>query len=164
MHVWGTMNSVAHAPIPDRVRANTWVPVNDRLDLEAQLRMRDAAASASGDELTRRITQLDYEWDFDRTVETEASLMGLLGLGLGIAVDKRFLMLPALVSTMLVLHATHGWYPLLPLFRRIGVRTRDEIDRERYGLKAIRGDFTVLPPAGSASAERAAAAWKAVCE
>jgi hypothetical protein len=134
------------------------------LDIEAQLRMREAASSASTDELTRRVTQLDYEWNFDRTVETEASLMGLLGLTLGIAVDKRFLVLPAFVSTMLLVHATHGWYALLPLFRRIGVRTQDEIDRERYGLKAIRGDFMALPPAGSAGAERAAAAWKAVCE
>jgi hypothetical protein len=87
--------------------------------------------------------------------------MGLLGLALGIAVDKRFCMLPAFVSTMLVLHATPGWYPLLPLFRRLGVRTQDEIDRERYGLKALRGDFTAFP---YRAAERAAAAWKAVCE
>jgi hypothetical protein len=153
-----------HAPVSDRVRANTWVPVNDRLDTDAQLRMREAAASASTAELTSRITRLDYEWDFDRTVETEAALMGLFGLALGVAVDKRLLVLPAFVSSMLVLHATHGWYPLLPLFRRIGVRTQDEIDRERYGLKALRGDFTALPPAGSPAAERAAAAWKAVCE
>jgi hypothetical protein len=158
------MMGAMHAPVTDRVRANTWVPVNDRLDREAQLRMREAAASASTDELTRRTTQLEYEWDFDRTVETEASLMGLLGLTLGIVVDKRLLMLPAFVSAMLLLHATHGWYPLLPLFRRMGIRTQDEIDRERYGLKALRGDFTALPPAGSPAAERAAAAWKAVCE
>jgi hypothetical protein len=158
------MSAVTHAPVTDRVRANTSVPVNDRLDVETQLRMREAAASASTDELTRRVTRLDYEWDFDRTVETEASVMGLVGLALGIAVDKRFLVLPAFVSTMLVLHATHGWYPFLPLFRRVGVRTQDEIDRERYGLKALRGDFTALPPPGSPAAERAAAAWKAVCE
>jgi hypothetical protein len=50
----------------------------------------------------------DPQWDFDRTVETEASLMGLFGLALGITVDKRFFALPAFVSTMLVLHATHG--------------------------------------------------------
>jgi hypothetical protein len=126
--------------------------------------MREAASFASTDEVTRRITQLNYEWDFDRTVETEASLMGLLGVTLGLAVDKRFLVLPAFVATMLLVHATHGWYPLLPLFRRIGVRTQDEIDRERYGLKTIRGDFAALPPSGSPAAERAAAAWKAVCE
>ena len=68
------------------------------------------------------------------------------------------------VGAMLVLHATHGWYPLLPIFRRMGVRTRDEIDRERYGLKALRGDFTAIPSGGSDAADRAAAVWKAVCE
>lgn len=158
------MSGVMHAPVNDRVRANTWPLVNDLLDRHMQLRLREAGASASTDELTRRITQLDYEWGFDRTVETEASLMALLGLALGISVDRRLLVLPAFVSTMLVLYATHGWYPLLPLFRRVGVRTHDEIDRERYGLKALRGDFAALPPAGSPAGERAAAAWKAVCE
>ena len=152
-----------HAPATDRVRANTWPAINDRIDIEAQLRLRQAAA-VSADEVTSRIARLDHEWDFNRTLETEASLMGLLGLALGVAVDRRLLIVPAFVSTMLVLHATHGWYPLLPLFRRIGVRTDDEIDRERYGLKALRGDFTAVPLAGSAAADRASAAWKAVCE
>ena len=75
------MNGVTHAPGTDRVRANTWRPVNDRVDTEAQLRMHEAAASASTDELTRGITQLDYEWDFDRTIETEASVMWTARLG-----------------------------------------------------------------------------------
>jgi hypothetical protein len=158
------MEVIAHAPPCDRVRANTWPAINERIDTEAQLRLRQAGASATSDELSRRITQLDSEWDFDRTLETEASLMGLLGLVLGVAVDKRLLVLPGVVASMLVVHATHGWYPLLPLFRRIGVRTHDEIDRERYGLKALRGDFAAIPAADSAAGERASAAWKAVCE
>jgi hypothetical protein len=29
----------------------------------------------------------------------------------------------------------------VPLFRRAGVRTATEIERERYALKALRGDF-----------------------
>ena len=158
------MSGVLHAPAPDRVRANTWPPVNQWLDSQAQRRLQDAATLASPDELTGRIAQLNHEWDFDRTLETEASLIGLIGLALGTAVDRRFLVLPGFVATMLLLHATHGWYPLLPVFRRMGVRSQDEIDRERYGLKAIRGDFTAIPPAGSPAAERAAAVWKAVCE
>jgi hypothetical protein len=158
------MDALVHAPLTDRVRANTWPAINDRIDTEAQLRLRQAAAAASSDAFTTPIARLDHEWDFNRTLETEASLMGLLGLAVGVAVDRRLLIVPALVSTMLVLHATHGWYPLLPLFRRLGVRTQDEIDRERYGLKALRGDFTALALAGSAAAERASAAWKAVCE
>ncbi len=157
------MDAIAHTPTSDRVRANTWPQVNERIDADAQLRLREAG-STSSDDLSRRIAQLDREWDFDRALETEASLMGLLGLTLGIAVDKRFLVLPGFVASMLVLHATHGWYPLLPVFRRLGVRTRDEIDRERYGLKALRGDFAVIPAAGSAAGARASAAWKAVCE
>ena len=158
------MNGAVHAPATDRVRANTWPALNDRIDTNAQLRLRQAAATENAETLTTRIRQLDYEWDFDRTLETEASIMGLLGLALGLVVDKRLLALPAVVGTMLLVHATHGWYPLLPVFRRLGVRTRDEIDREHYGLKALRGDFDAIPLAGSAPSERASAAWKAVCE
>jgi hypothetical protein len=33
----------------------------------------------------------------------------------------------------------------LPIFRRLGFRTASEIDRERYALKALRGDFEELP-------------------
>jgi hypothetical protein len=158
------MSAIAHAPVPDRVRANTWPGVNERLDTEAQLRLGRAAASGSSDDLTRQVAQLDYEWDFDRVLETEASLMGLIGLALGVTLDKRLLVLPGVVATMMLLHASHGWYPLLPLFRRLGVRTRNEIDQERYGLKGLRGDFAALPPAHTHSAERAAAVWRAVCE
>jgi hypothetical protein len=158
------MTSVVHAPVNDRVRANTWPDLNEKLDSQAQLRLRQSAAAASSDELTTRIAKLDYEWDFDRTLETEASVMGLVGLVLGATLDRRLFVIPAVVSTMLVVHATHGWYPLLPIFRRLGVRTRDEIDRERFGLKALRGDFTAIPLTGSTAGERAAAAWKAVCE
>jgi hypothetical protein len=154
--------SVVHAPELDHVRANTWADVNERLDIEAQLRLREAVALPGG-ELSDRLDALDAEWDFERVVETEASLMGLLGLALGLGVDRRLLVLPAFVASMMLLHATHGWYPLLPVFRRAGVRSRDEIDRERYALKAMRGDFAALPPSGSPAGERADAAWRAVC-
>lgn len=156
------MSLPAHAPEIDRVRANTWPPINERIDLLSRLRLSEAAAAGSPDEVGRRLSVLDDEWDFDRVLETEVSTMGLLGLVLGLTVDRRLLVLPAFAAAMMVVHSTHGWYPLLPLFRRLGVRTRDEIDRERYGLKAIRGDFAVIPPAGAQVPERAAAAWKAV--
>jgi hypothetical protein len=63
---------------------------------------------------------------------------------------------------MVFLHAIQGWYPLLPLFRRMGIRSQDEIDRERYALKALRGDFDAVSTVDSDTA-RAAAAWRAVC-
>jgi hypothetical protein len=61
---------------------------------------------------------------------------------------------------MLLLHSVQGWYPLLPLLRRLGLRTQNEIDREYYAMKMLRGDFE--PLANAASAERAATAWKSV--
>lgn len=153
-----------HSPDPDRVRANTWPDVTARLDREARTRLRTDAAALSASHVSDRIEALEREWDFDRLLEAESASMGLIGLMLFVGVDRRFLVLPGFVSAMVLLHSLHGWYPLLPLFRRIGVRTRDEIDRERYALKVMRGDFDQVPPVGSAAAERAAAAWKAVCE
>lgn len=157
------MNVVEHVAPPDRVRANTSPAINERLDKEARARLHRSAALAASDELTERISQLEQEWDFDRVLEAEASAMGIAGLALALAVDKRLLVLPAFVSTMMVLHAIHGWYPLLPLFRRLGIRSRSEIDRERFGLKALRGDFDHIPSPDSSAAARAAAAWRAVC-
>jgi hypothetical protein len=152
-----------HAPTGDRVRANTWHEVNERIDRRTRLQLRRAGGTASSAELATSIERLDREWSFDRLVEAEAALTGLIGLALGARLERRWLVLPGVVSSMLLLHAIHGWYPLLPIFRRLGVRTQNEMDKERYALKALRGDFHELPPWGSAAAERAAAAWQAVC-
>ena len=156
------MDAALHAPPADRVRANTWPPVNERLDAAVQVRLRRLSA-ASPDELRDAVESLDREWDFERVLEAEAALMGVGGLALGSMVDRRFLVLPGFVAAMLLVHALHGWYPLLPVFRRLGVRTADEIDRERYAWKGLRGDFARIPPPGTAATERAAAAWRAVC-
>ena len=59
----------------------------------------------------------------------------LAGTLLGILVDKRWLILPAVVTTVLAKPAIQGWYPPIDPFRTIGIRTRPEIDRERYTLK-----------------------------
>jgi hypothetical protein len=59
--------------------------------------------------------------------------------------DRRFLLLPAAVLTFLAQHALQGWCPPLPILRRHGVRAAREIERERYAIKALRGDFDSLP-------------------
>lgn len=164
LHRGPPMNSLTvHAPELDRVRANTWPDVTRQLDRRAALRTRWAATAASPEAISAHLERLDTEWDFDRVLETEASIMGLLGLALGLTGDRRLLVLPGVVSAMVLLHAVHGWYPLLPVFRRMGVRSRDEIDRERYAVKAVRGDFDAIPRADARAAARAAAAWEAVC-
>src|SRR5579884_3285142 len=94
--------------------------------------------------IEQRLRQLDEEWDIERTLEANASTISLAGLALGVFVNRRFLILPALVSGFLLQHALQGWCPPVPLFRRLGFRTASEIDEERYALKALRGDFHPL--------------------
>ena len=69
----------------------------------------------------------------------------LIGFRLGAFVDRRFLVLPAIVVGFLLQHAMQGWCPPIPILRRMGIRTASEIDTERCALKVIRGDFDTLP-------------------
>lgn len=95
--------------------------------------------------IDRRLDELDMEWDVERTLEANAASLSLLGAGLGAFVDRRFFIIPAIVSSFLLQHAIQGWCPPLPILRSLGFRTAREIDIERYALKAIRGDFKDLP-------------------
>lgn len=99
-------------------------------------------------EIDQRLRELDEEWDIERLLEVNASTLALLGMGLGLAVNRRFYLLPALVMGFLLQHALQGWCPPVPLFRRLRVRTQSEIELERYSLKALRGDFGGLTAAG----------------
>jgi hypothetical protein len=87
----------------------------------------------------------------------------LLGTALGTTVDRRFLLLPAAVFGFFAQHALQGWCPPIPVFRRLGVRTQREIERERYALKALRGDFDPVPARDAApTSERVRASLAAV--
>jgi hypothetical protein len=124
----------------DRVRGHTAEAVLQRIDEQTAAHLAHYA-SADAEATQRRLEELDREWDTDRAIELEASVMGLVGLALGVSVRSALLALPMAVGSAVLLHALTGWYPLLPLFRRMGVRTAREIQRERYALKALRGDF-----------------------
>jgi hypothetical protein len=124
---------------PDRARRHTARTVLRRIDddtLDHLMEVGQKPETAS-----RRLEALDREWDIDRTVEAEAAAMGLVGLALGAFVRPAFLAMPATVGAAVFLFGTRGLYPLLPIFRRLGIRTAREIERERYAIKALRGDF-----------------------
>lgn len=124
----------------DRVRANTSDAINRQIDRESDARVHEYAQETPL-EITRRIAELDREWDMERLLETNASALAFTGLALGITYSKKWLIIPAIVLPFLFQHAVQGWCPPVPLFRRFGVRTRKEIDREKYALKVLRGDF-----------------------
>lgn len=91
--------------------------------------------------IEQRLRELDREWDIERALEANAATVALIGLGLGATVDRRFYLLPGAVAGFLLQHAVQGWCPPLPILRRLGFRTAEEIAAERYALKAMRGDF-----------------------
>jgi hypothetical protein len=139
------------ASAADRVRANSAEEINRQIDRAIDRRVQQYE-SRSPAEITRRIDKLDREWDMERLLETNASALAFTGLVLGVAHNKKWLVLPGIVLPFLFQHAVQGWCPPVPIFRRLGVRTRQEIDREKYALKVLRGDFDKVESLPSAQA------------
>ncbi|MDB5193006.1 MAG: hypothetical protein JWQ96_2569 [Segetibacter sp.] len=96
------------------------------------------------DEIDVRIMQLDDEWDIERVLQTEGALVTIVGTVLGLRVHKKWLALPLAASLVLLTGSVVGWGRPLPILRKLGFRTRAEIDKEKYALKALRGDFKYL--------------------
>ena len=117
----------------DRVRKTTSEKVNKEIDHQTEENIRYYAAKDAAT-IRARLNELDKEWDIERTLELNASLVALGGIILAAGVNKKWLILPAIVTGFLAQHAIQGWCPPLPLFRKLGVRTQKEIEAERHAL------------------------------
>jgi Protein of unknown function (DUF2892) len=126
-----------------RVAMHTADDVNERIRRETDKSL-EIYRSAGGDAIARRLAELDREWDIERMLEANAASVVLVGMYLSLTVNRKWLLLPIAVGGFLLQHAVQGWCPPLIWLRRIGFRTATEIDYERYGLKALRGDFAGL--------------------
>jgi len=127
-----------------RVSQNTSPKVNERI--RGRSGEHVATCAARGREaIDRRLRELEAEWDIERVLETMAPTFTLTGLALGLTVNKKWFVVPALVNAFFLQHAIQGWCPPLPVLRRLGFRTVREIDNERTALKALRGDFRNIP-------------------
>jgi hypothetical protein len=132
----------------DRVRTRTDPEVLAGLDADLRTRI-ERLRGAGDDAIGRRIEELDREWDVERLLIVNASSLVTIGV-LASLRRRAALALPLAVGVFLLQHGLQGWCPPLTLFRRFGVRTRREIDLERYALKAVRGD---LPTADTVDAD-----------
>jgi catalase-peroxidase len=91
------MNGPLHAPVTDRVRANTWVPVNDRFDSRHSFgcvtlrrsRQRTSSLAASPSELAKVLGRLEgIQKDFNlANGKKKVSLADLIVLGGGAAIE-----------------------------------------------------------------------------
>lgn len=142
-------------PLPssrERVPAHTDPAINRRIHRAMLYRLDYYARHPQ--QISARLQELEREWDVERALEANAAGVGLFGVLLTVLRGRQYLILPLAVCGFLLQHALQGWCPPLAIFRRLGLRTRDEIAIERQALKILRGDFKA---AGAAGAEQAAA-------
>lgn len=128
----------------DRVVKATPQSLNEEIEMEMWERVEDYVDKSPA-EISKRIEELEKEWDIERYLEVNMSTIALSGLIAGVATkNNNWLILPAVVLGFFFQHAVQGWCPPLPILRKLHIRTRKEIEREKYALKFIRGDFKYL--------------------
>lgn len=124
----------------DRVRAFSDPAINALIDQGIRERLTMYAGQSHG-LISKRITELEQEWDIGRFMAVKATSLSFIGLVLGFVRARRWMLLPLLALPMFIQHATTGTCLTTPLARRMGFRTRHEIEVEKYALKVLRGDF-----------------------
>lgn len=109
---------------PARVQA-----LNDRLD-----QMTEANLKRAVEEPTDRLAKLDRKWELERAVLIPFAVMGGVALGLGLRRNWRWRFPLATQIASMTMQAVFGWSPQAAVLRRLGFRTRREIEAERAGL------------------------------
>lgn len=92
-------------------------------------------------DISERISKLGQEWDTERIMEVNAAALTIISSYLGIRTSRLWFLLTGAVAVFMLQHAFWGWCPFMPLIRKLGVRTIDEINNEKTALKFFRGDF-----------------------
>lgn len=128
-------------PTSKRVCMKTDPQINDEIRNQT-VRNLNIMKNCNETELTERIQVLNHEWDTERVLEVNASLLVLIGSYLGVKTGRIWFVLTAAIGIFMLQHATIGWCPPMPIIRKWGVRTAEEIGAEKTVLKIVRGDYT----------------------
>lgn len=122
----------------DRIREHTRESINKRIDRQTLGAVADSIGST--DEISIRLRELDREWHVDRALMLNFAVLGGLSGGMAMrSLARRGRMggwgLFFWVQVgFLAYHAVRGWCPPLPVFRRLGFRSANEIGAEREVL------------------------------
>lgn len=124
-------------PTNQRVCLHTKEEINMRIQDETRKNI-DYYKTKSKKEITDRIEVLDKEWDIERVLETNAACVILLSVVLSLATHKKhWVIFIGVISGFLLQHALQGWCPPLPIFRSMGIRTSEEIGKEKISLRKL---------------------------
>lgn len=80
-----------------RVPENTSESVNRRIRQEAEARI-EQYRRASAEKITRRLQELDREWDTERMLELNAASLAFTGCALAATVNRKWILLPMAVT------------------------------------------------------------------
>lgn len=131
----------------DRVREHSAPSVNRKIAERTRDRIEHVVHEGH-DAIVRRLEQLNTEWDVDRALMVNFAIAGGAAYAAGLYRSRRrpwfglaprpsgWLRFFSVQLGFLLLHGTVGWCPPLPVFRRLGVRTKSEIEAERHALLA----------------------------
>lgn len=126
----------------ERVPLNTSERINQRIQREMLQRLY--YYQQHPEQIDQRLAELDREWDIERTLVANASVLMTASVWWGLFGRRWTLLVAATVSGFLLQHTLQGWCPPVPAFRRLGFRTATEIETERYALKILRGDLDAI--------------------
>ncbi|MBC7540521.1 MAG: hypothetical protein H7281_16980 [Bacteriovorax sp.] len=118
----------------DRVRNHSPKSLNEAIDRKTIYNI-EATILKGPSAVRERLNALDKEWDIDRAIMLLFS--GVVFTQLAVAMKKKnsnWLVAPLIQLPLLFLYATLGWCPPAPVFRKLGFRTRFEIQAEREEL------------------------------
>jgi len=127
----------------DRVRDHSGQSSNRRIAERTSARV-EQLITRGRDAVSRRLAELDHEWDIDRALMVNFAIAGGAAYATGLyryaqrpwlgRRRKGWLYFFSAQLGFLLLHGTLGWCPPLPVLRRLGVRTKAEIEAERQAL------------------------------
>jgi len=98
----------------ERVSDHTNPKVNDAIRSET-LECLNLYKDSSEKIFSNRIQKLNAEWDTERVLEANASIIVLISSILGFKSNKRWFLLTGAVGFFLLQHALQGWCPLFLL-------------------------------------------------
>lgn len=127
-----TTNNVYELRVKDRIRHHSSQATNERIDQQTASNIL-AYSKFNKKEILARIEKLNNEWDIDRAIMANFSIVGALALLRSIK-HKRVLGLLGLQLSFLLYYATRGWCPPMSILRRLGFRTKAEIEVEKAAL------------------------------
>ena len=90
-----------------------------------------------GGEIDRRLRELDDEWDANRVLQVATAGLTIAGFWLSLSKTKLWLLMPLVLAGGALHHGLTGQSPAMNLARRLGFRTRSEVEAERRQLMAL---------------------------